>query len=118
MKTPQRLSALHNARQTLRNWDRKITRIKKRLESLTSEGGVSVDAEVQEEIEEVIEKQTSEIESLPGSDFRRIFWEQQLCYYMPFMYCVGVCTEDERADRDTLASTFCAVVPQSLTSVS
>ena len=56
--------------------------MKKRLESLTSEGGVSVGTEVQEEIEEVIEKQTPEIESLPGSDFRRIFWEQQVCAYL------------------------------------
>ena len=82
MKTPERLSALRNARQTLRNRDRKIARMKKRLESLTSEGGVSVGTEVQEEIEEVIEKQTPEIESLPGSDFRRIFWEQQVCAYL------------------------------------
>ena len=81
MKTPERLSALRRARQTLRNLDRKVARIKKRLESLTSEGGVAVEEEVQDEIEAVIERQTSVMESLPGSDFRRIFWERQVVMY-------------------------------------
>ena len=75
MKTSERLSALRRARETLRNRDQRISRIMKRLESLTSEGGVAVEAPVQEEMEEVIEQQSSEIESLPGSDFKRIFWE-------------------------------------------
>ena len=78
MKTPERLSALRNARQTLRNRDRKIARVKKRLESATTQNGIAVESHVQEEIEHVIERESSEMESLPNSDFRRIFWEQQV----------------------------------------
>lgn len=78
MKTPERLSALRKARLTLRNRDRRIARIRKRLESLTSQSGVSVESHVQEEIQHVIEKEQSGMESLPKSDFQRIFWEQQV----------------------------------------
>lgn len=78
MKTPERLSSLRNARQTLQNCDRKIARIKKQLESSTSESGVALENDVQEEIKGVIERESSKMESLPDSDFRRIFWEQQV----------------------------------------
>ena len=63
----------------LRKRDRKIAQIKKRLESLTSRKGVAVASDVQEEIGQVIERSGTEMESLPTSDFRRIFWEQQVC---------------------------------------
>ena len=78
MKTPEKLSALRNARLTLRKRDRKIAHIKKQLESLTLERGVAVESEVQVEIQGVIDRENSEMESLPRSDFRRIFWEQQV----------------------------------------
>ena len=78
MRTPERLSALRNARQTLRNCDRKIARVKKQLELLTSQKGVAVESHVSEEIKQVIERESSEMESLPECDFRRIFWEQQV----------------------------------------
>ena len=81
MKTPERLSALRKARQTLRNRDRRLARVTKKLEVLTSECGVEVEKEVQEEIQGVIDNHGSEMESLPGSDFRRIFWDQQVIVF-------------------------------------
>ena len=71
--------SLRNATETLRKRDRKIAQIKKQLESLTSRKGVAVASDVQEEIGQVIERSGTEMESLPTSDFRRIFWEQQVC---------------------------------------
>ena len=79
MKTPERLLALRNAKLTLKKWDRKITSITKRLESLTSEKGIALESEVQGEIQSVIVRENSEMEDLPNSDFRRIFWKQQVC---------------------------------------
>ena len=52
--------------------------MRKKLEVLTSEKGIEVDSEVQEEIEYVIQEKRSYIESLPVNDFRRVFWEQQV----------------------------------------
>ena len=78
MKSPGRLSALRKARQTLRNRDRRLAWMKKKLEQLTSEGGVQVDDEVVEEMTEVIDKHSDEVNALPGSDFRRVFWDQQV----------------------------------------
>jgi len=52
--------------------------MKKRLEVFTSQSGVHVEEEVQEEIEGIIDKHGPEIGALPGSDFRRIFWDQQV----------------------------------------
>ena len=75
---PERLVSLSNARETLRKRNRKIAQIKKQLESLTSRKGVAVASDVQE-IGQVIEMSGTEMESLPTSDFRIIFWEQQVC---------------------------------------
>ena len=72
MKTPDRLAALKNARKTLRMRDQKIARMRKKLEVLTSEKGIEVDSEVQEEIEYVIQEKRSYIESLPVNDLRRV----------------------------------------------
>ena len=66
------------ARETLRKRNRKIARVEKQLELLTSRGGVAVASDVQEEIAQGIEMGKMEVESLPASDFRRIFWEQQV----------------------------------------
>ena len=73
MKTPDRVAALCKARTTLRNRDRRIARMKKKLDAMTTNNGVQVESEVQEEIE----NHRPEIEALPGSDFRRVFWDQQ-----------------------------------------
>ena len=78
MNTPERLSALRTAKQTLRMRDQKISRMKQRLESLTTKKSVEVDSEVSQEIEDVIKEKSSEIEALPKSDFRRVFWDQQV----------------------------------------
>ena len=85
MKTPERLSALRAAKKTLRMRDQKIARMKQRLESLTLEKGVEVDQEVYEEITEVVKDKNEEIQSLPESDFRRVFWDQQVNNYFYFL---------------------------------
>ena len=65
--------------------DQKIARMKQRLESLTLEKGVEVDQEVHEEITEVVKHKSEEIQSLPESDFRRVFWNQQINNYFYFL---------------------------------
>ncbi len=110
MRTPERLTALKVAKHTLRIRDQKITSMKKKLDSLTSQKGVAVDNYVQKELEDVICDKKSEIESLPISDFRRIFWEQQvsinlinLIILVSFLTTVGCNTETERQARNALA---------------
>ena len=78
MKTPDRIAALRKARKTLKLRDQKIARMRNKLEELTSEKGIEVDSDVQDELESVIKEKRSYIESLPVTDFRRIFWEQQV----------------------------------------
>ena len=119
MKTPERLSALRAARKTLRMRDQKIARIKQILESLTSEKGVEIDQEVHEEITEVIKDKNEEIQSLPASDFRRVFWDQQVDLFLLslnfkalFPKKLGDCYESERKNSNTLAPTFHSMVPQ------
>ncbi len=78
MKTPERLSALRAAKRTLRVRDQKLSRIKSRLELITAENGVVVEPDVCDEIEIVIDERSTELEKLPSTDFRRIFWDQQV----------------------------------------
>lgn len=79
MRTPERLSTLRNARQTLRNRDRKIACVKKQLELMTSERGVAVESHVNEEIKQVIEKEKAQRWSLS-----LIFWEQQVRFCVKY----------------------------------
>ena len=44
----------------------------------SSQEGVAVESDVQKELECVIETERSEMESLPNSDFKKIFWDQQV----------------------------------------
>ena len=82
MKTPERLLALRSAKKTLRLRDQKIARMKKRIHVLTAEKGVDViDQDVQDEIAEVIKEKNEEMHSLPVTDFKRVFWDKQVCEY-------------------------------------
>ena len=78
LQTSDRLAALRKARRTLRSRDRRLSRMKKRLESFMSTSGVEVGDEVQAEMESVIERHSAEIGALPGSHFQRFFWDQQV----------------------------------------
>ena len=58
--------------------------MKSRLESITSVKGVEIDPESSQQIEAVIAERRSEMESLPTTDFKRIFWDQQVIVYASF----------------------------------
>ena len=49
MKTPERLTALCKARETLRMRDQKLARMKKQLETVSLEKNINVDTQLQEE---------------------------------------------------------------------
>jgi hypothetical protein len=56
MKTPERLIAMRSVKKRLRVKEQKLSRMKKRLESMTLEKGVAVGVHVQEEIDQVIKE--------------------------------------------------------------
>ena len=56
--------------------------MEKRLNMLTSECGVELEPEVHNELSDVIDKHGAEIAKLSGSDFRKIFWNQQVTLFM------------------------------------
>lgn len=89
MKTPERISALRKARRTLRNRDRRLARMKMKLDAFTSKVGVQLEDETEKEIEAIVDNHTSEMETLPLSDFQRIFWDQQVIifYQAEFLAC-------------------------------
>lgn len=124
MNTPQRLSALRTARRTLRVRDQKIARMKQWLESVMLAKGVEVDPEASEEIEKVIKENSFEIDALPKSDFRRVFWDQQVrkssCFagIICIIHNIGDCYENEEQKRNTLASTVHTLVSQLVSHVS
>ncbi len=49
-----------------------------RLDMMTSLKGIEVDKDVNDEMEDVIKCRSSEMEALPVTDFRRLFWDQQV----------------------------------------
>ena len=48
---------------------------------------MELETEVQKEITEMIDMHGADIMSLPGSDFRRIFWDQQV---ITSCFCLGM----------------------------
>ena len=90
MKSSERVAALRKARQQLRSRDKKIARMKQRLDSVLKQKGIELPSDTQEDLSAIIQKHHSDIETLPMSDFRRVFWNQQvlLHYILPkhFMY--------------------------------
>ena len=80
MKTPERLSALCSAKQTLRLRNQKLARMKIRLESITSVNGVEIDSESSQQIEAVIAERRSEMESLFITDFKKSFGTSRLLF--------------------------------------
>ena len=61
MKTPDRHAALRKAKITIRNRDRNIARLKKKLEDLISNRGIKVDNETHQAMKETISKNQHEI---------------------------------------------------------
>ena len=80
LRTPEQLSALRVAKQTLRIRNQKICRMKICLESIISENSVEADSNVNEEIEKAIKEHSM---ALPKSDFKRVFWDQ-----LRFCFCI------------------------------
>lgn len=52
--------------------------MKSHLDALISKGGVELGTDMEEEMSAIIQNHHSDIESLSASDFRRIFWNQQV----------------------------------------
>ena len=64
--------------------------MKKQLETASLEKSITVDTQLQE-IEGVISERNSEMQSLPSSDFMKIFWEQQVCHsFHKYMYSLVI----------------------------
>ena len=78
MKGSERVTALRKARQQIRNRDKKIARMKQRLDSVLKQRGVELPDDTQEDLSAIIQKHHPDIETLPMSDFRRVFWNQQV----------------------------------------
>jgi hypothetical protein len=78
MRTPQRLLALRKDKQTLRVREQKISRMKKKLESLTANDGLEIEEDVSTVIKEGIDERNCEMSTLPLTDFKRLSWEQQV----------------------------------------
>lgn len=78
MQTPQkdrRIRALKNA---LRNKQRKIQRLKAKLQAITRENGVQVDSGLWNGLRSIVECNQDSINRLATDDFKRVFWQQQV----------------------------------------
>lgn len=81
MKTPQWKSHLAALQRAIRNKNKQVQRLEKRLEQvLRSNSSVTLDDELSNDLQMIIDQ----YKVIEKDDFRRIFWEQQvfsmLCY--------------------------------------
>ena len=81
LSSPQKNRRLKLVRNALKNKQRQLNNLRKKLKAVTEKQGVIVsDLALQADIEKVIAKHGQDISKLPADNFRRIFWEQQVHY--------------------------------------
>ena len=78
MKKSDSISALRKVRRVIRNRDRKLARMKQQLDTMILKDGVVLKSDVEEELSSIMKLHHPDIESLPKSDFRHVFWDQQV----------------------------------------
>ena len=77
----------------MKNMRPKNQRLKKLLDKIMSTSAITADTQLEEDLIKTIGANSDKIDQLPRNDFRRIFWEQQVCMNdiyntMPFLYLV------------------------------
>lgn len=85
MKTPQKLAALRKMKISIRIHEKRIRKMKAQLSESSMTNGIELSKELEDEVRESIKVHSDDISALPQSDFRRIFWEQQV-FHNIYMY--------------------------------
>ena len=79
LNTPQQKQKRESLRKKSKILSIQKNRLMERLRSATEKDGVGLDSELEKDLLPVLE---SDVDSLPLSDFQRIFWKQQVCLYI------------------------------------
>lgn len=85
MNTPKRSQHLRSLRRTIRNAKRRVKLMTQKLEEVTLKEGITQpDEALESDMMQVLSNHQNEIDTLNSSDFKRIFWEQQVCMYTSY----------------------------------
>lgn len=80
MKSPQKEMRIRALKNALRNKRRQLQRMKVKLQEITNQKGVQIDSDLQNDFGSIINGNLENISKLPADDFKRIFWQQQVCH--------------------------------------
>ena len=78
LTTPKRSKHIKSLKLAIRRQKRQIKLLQKWLEEATVEHGVDTDELLTSDIDAVVQAYQNEVSALPETDFKRIFWEQQV----------------------------------------
>lgn len=78
LHTPQRKVCVKSVTNEVRTAHASILRLKEKLAKVTSSQGVTIDEDLEKDIQSAIKSNNHHIEGLEKNSFKRIFWEQQV----------------------------------------
>ena len=82
--TPQRRAHMQSLRKAIRNKNRQLKRLKLRLEKIVENDSVEVDEELSQDLQMIVEDPSNA--ASVKDEFKRIFWDQQVCMYELKLY--------------------------------
>lgn len=78
MQTPQKVMRIRALKNALRNKQRRLQRVKAKLQVITRQSGIQIDNDLQKDLRGIIDGSQDDIERLASDDFKRVFWQQQV----------------------------------------
>lgn len=78
LRSPQKAMKARAVKRALESKRRQLQRLKRRLDTITETHATLVGEHFRTDFEQIIQNHSPEIAKLPLSDFRRVFWEQQV----------------------------------------
>lgn len=91
LNTPERQQRFSNLHMRVRADEKKIMRLRSKIDVLTKKDGVNLDGNASQDFVSIMEEMTDKVrKDYPVNSFRRVFWEQQL---------KAICIKDKRQIR-------------------
>ena len=75
---------MQSLRKAIRNKNRQLKRLKLRLEKIVENDSVEVDEELSQDLQMIVEDPSNA--ASVKDEFKRIFWDQQVCMYELKLY--------------------------------
>ena len=92
-RTPQREKYIKSLRQAVKTYKAQVKRLNSKLEQDVAKRNVHIDEALDNDLQSVVNGYQTEIDKMANTDFRKIFWNQQVCigYQVAHALFISLC---------------------------